>query len=202
MVKLNSSEKLILESCKKIFQENNLSLFYEIMADAIHNDNSFYEIPNTDKVIEIDIETIEIFSRFFEENGIYIENYLNYIPDYYCYLPERWLGKNNYFWLPDNIRSVNWGAFDTTRPAKNLGIVFTNVENIGSYVLENSYIKNLVLTENLKKISSNAFMYSDLEKIFIPKKYYNDIDNAPDVFRQVKKICNHLGISLIGYTNL
>lgn len=196
-LKISADVKAVIIDNKKLLQENNLAGFYEKLANIIHHTDGYYELDGNN----IPWETMEMneVSQFLDENGIHIEDLLNYIPDFYCYLPKRWLGKNQFIWLPRDIKYVNYGGFIETA-AK--GIVFTDVQKVDSYILDNAEISTAVFTDKLKVAATNALTYSNLEKVLIPKKYIQDIESAPAGIQSIFLECEKNNIKVMGYTNL
>lgn len=196
-IKINADVKAVIIDNKKFLQENNLAGFYEKLANIIHHTDGYYELDGNN----IPWETMEMneVSQFLDENGIYIEDYMNYIPDFYCYLPKRWLGKNEFFWLPDNIKSVNWMGFTEVRTK---GIVFTNVSKLESFILEDAEVDVAVFTDKLRLATKDSLKFTNLKKVLIPRQYLDDIKSASSGIQHIVAQCEDDNIKVMGYTNL
>ena len=176
MKKLTTKE--IIDKNMEYLENNDLAGFYKAL----------YDKSNGDDAGSYDAGDIGEISRFLDEDcGIYIEHYLDYIPECYCHTPDRWIENTVFgdtFTIPPNIKMIKMGAFVSKEMHKKgvFCVDVNRVEFIGAFAFAGAGFMTLLIGKELNGVHSEFLTGSGITKIF----YDKDCDDR--IIESIKKI--------------
>lgn len=163
----------IVTSGKQYLENNDLAGFYKYIYDMAGADS----------------DEVYLVSEFLDKGcNIFVEQELEYVPECYSYIPDRWIKNDPAFGdivvLPPTLYELRVLSFAGVHYSKKgiMGIDINNVENIGAYAFGSAGFYTLFIHKPLKKVHRQFLAYSGITKIF----YDKDCDE--DVIDRIKEI--------------
>ena len=143
MSTLDNKQKDLLISGKQYLIRNDLIGFYK----------------HLNKGISFSYEDSWAISKFLEDSGVHIEDYLNELPSWYRYAPDRWIQGSTLI-VPSDIKKLNYCSLMGIQGVDTLYIL--GVEEIGDSAFAFSEFTTVIVGPNLKKVHRTAFEDSEV----------------------------------------
>lgn len=170
---MSKTAREIVTDGKQYLENNDLAGFYKYIYDMAGAES----------------DEIYLVSEFLDKGcNIPVEQYLEYVPECYSYIPDRWVKNDPSFGdvvvIPPTIYELRVLSLANVHFSKKgvMGLDINNVENIGAYALAGAGFYTLFIHKSLKNVHREFLTGAGLTKII----YDKDCDEA--VIDRIKEL--------------